>query len=107
VITKEIVIAKTTFGVNSNPELSRYQRVFSSLFRIKVEVVVLVWNKIVLYQHVGEGHKFVYLLWPLYFLITYNIEDKMGTHSEVATSTMSKWIWRTLQSICKIKVVSV
>jgi hypothetical protein len=31
----------------------------------------------------------------------------MGTNSEVATSTMRKWIWRTLESICTIQVVSV
>jgi hypothetical protein len=108
-ITKDGVtmIAKSTFGVNSNPELLQYQPVLSCLLGIKVEVVVLVWNEIVLHQHVDEGQKFVYLLWSLYFLKNYNTEDIMGTNSEDATNTMRKWIWRTLESICKIQVVSV
>jgi hypothetical protein len=108
-ITKDgvIVIAKSSFGINSNPTSLRYQRVFSSLFGIKLEVVVMVWNEMVLHQHVGEGHKFIYLLWSLYFLKNYNTENVMGTNSEVATNTMRKWIWRTLESICKIQVVSV
>jgi hypothetical protein len=57
-ITKDgvIVIAKSTFGVNSNPASIQYQCVFSSLFEIKVEVVAMVWNEMVLHQHVGEGH---------------------------------------------------
>jgi hypothetical protein len=63
-------------------------------------------NKMVLHPHIDEGHKFVYLLWSLYFLKNYNTEDVMGTNSEVATNAMRKWIWRTLQSICKIQVVS-
>jgi hypothetical protein len=93
-ITKDgaIVIANTIFRVNSNPELSQYQRVFSSLFGIKVVVVVLVWNKMVLHPHIGDSHKFVYLLWSLYFLKNYNTDDVMGTNSEVATNTMRKWI---------------
>jgi hypothetical protein len=76
------------------------------LFGIKVEVVVLVWNEVVLHQQVDKGHKFEFLLWSLYFLKNNNTEEVMGTNSEVATKTMRKWIWRTLQSICEIQVES-
>jgi hypothetical protein len=89
-VTKDgvIAIAKTIFAVNLNPELIQYQHVFSSLFGIKVEVVVLVWNKMVLHHHIGMGHKFEFLFWSLMFLKNYKNEDVMGANSAVATSTM-------------------
>jgi hypothetical protein len=62
----------------------------------KVEVVVMVWNKMVVHAHVGDGHKFKYLLWSLMFLKSYNTEDVLGNSCSVATNTLRKWIWKTV-----------
>jgi hypothetical protein len=95
------------FGINSDPNSGRFVRLFSSMFGAKVEVVVMVWNEMVLHGHVGEGHKFEYLLWSLMFLKSYNTEDVLGNSNRIATNTLRKWIWKSVEGISKIQVVSI
>jgi hypothetical protein len=102
-----LAIVTHIFGIDSDPNSGRFCRIFSSMFGAKVEIVVMVWNEMVLHGHVGDGHKFEYLVWSLMFLKSYNTEDILGNSNRIATNTLCKWIWKTVEGISKIQVVSI
>jgi hypothetical protein len=93
-ITLEGVLATIThiFSINSDPNSGQFVRLFSSMFGAKVEVGVMLWNKMVVHAHVGNRHKFEYLLWVVMVLKSYNTEDVLGNSRSVAIYMLRKWI---------------
>ena len=109
VITMEglFVVVNRDYGIR--PDFTSYEfgRIFSSMFGIQPSVCVLIWNELVTEEHVGSDHKFVYLLWAMNFLKLYNTVYVLACKVGVSTNTYMKWVWKSIESLCKLEVVRV
>jgi hypothetical protein len=99
-------VLKKEFHITVDTNSTVYRNIVAALFGVKVDVIVPLWNEMVLHGHIGDGHKFKYLLWALNFLKTYNTYLVMSTTHGVAPNTYIKWVWESLRGICGIRIVS-
>ena len=100
-------VLKNEFGLKVDSNSTIYRNTVAALFGVKVDVMLSLWNEMVLHGHVGDKHKFKHLLWALNFLKVYNTYLVLSSTVGTAPNTYRKWVWKTLVSICKVTVVSV
>jgi hypothetical protein len=117
-VTEEAVFLHDTQDIQNRTSRSirtaaMEDRRFCSLFGVRMEIVIMVWDML------GEGSlrpeksQPKHLLWTLYFLKVYPREGPGcssvgGSKGAVDTKTLRKWVWLFLERISKFadKVVS-
>jgi hypothetical protein len=60
-------VVKKEFNIRLDSSSGVYQNTTAAIFGVKIDVMVAIWNEMVLYGHVGDGHKFKHLCWALNF----------------------------------------
>ena len=100
------VIAIRDYGITAVAKSHEFTRKFASMFGVQPSVCVLIWNEMVTESHVDSHHKFVYLLWALHFLKVYNTVFVLACTAGVSTNTYMKWVWKSIECLCKLEVVS-
>ena len=99
-------VLKNEFNLKIDSNSTVYRNIVAAFFGVKTDVMVALWNEMVVQGHVGDKHKFKHLLWAFNFLKVYNTYLVMSTTVGTAPNTYKKWVWLTLCCLCKIKIVS-
>lgn len=87
---------------NSNSTLSGLRK-FRAFFGVSPLVCELLWKSI---QNKCSGAEIKHLLWCLFFLKAYNTEHINATVVNVDEKTYRLWVWRFIEMLSKIEVVS-
>jgi hypothetical protein len=99
-------ILREKFGFKINPGTTTFVTFFNAMFGVRIDICIDVWNEMVTYSYLLPEHKFEHFLWTLNFLKVYSPFRVLASNTGVSLMTYQKWVWNTIDAICKIEVVS-
>jgi hypothetical protein len=84
-------------------DITRKRR-FRALFGISTRICVLLWT--LLSKQLGRQARPVHLLWTLFFLKHYSVEEVNAAFARVNEKTYRKWTWLMLEELAKLNLGS-
>jgi hypothetical protein len=96
----------SALSVNISGEVSEKtnDRRFRKNFGVGIPNCVKVWSLIA--QDLPEGASQVHLLWALYFLKHYGIEEVNSAFAQCDKKTFRKWSWTMIKAVAALELVS-
>jgi len=82
------------------------KRQFVSMFGCTLDIVMVVWKKLVLHEMLPNDAKVKHLLWCLSFLKVYGSEYVMSSMFRCTEKTMRKWVWLFIDKLSSLEIVS-
>jgi hypothetical protein len=99
-------IAKDELSISSSGNKYAWNRKFRGFFGVSPKVVARLWNTLYFQKKIPDGGMVIHLLWTMAFLKLYDTESIYLTMFAVTDKTFRKWVWKFLDSIHTIKLVS-
>jgi hypothetical protein len=84
-------------------EATRKRR-FKKIFGVSASVCAKLW--ILLAAHLGRDSRPVHLLWTLFFLKHYSVEEVNSAFAQCNEKTYRKWTWLMVEELAKLELVS-
>jgi hypothetical protein len=100
-------VASDELRLSSRLTKHGFNRKFRSFFGLGPRVTATVWNTLVLQDKLPPGGLVKHLLWCLAFLKLYATEAIYSSMFSVTEKTFRKWVWKFLNKIHTIEVVSI
>jgi len=82
------------------------KRQFISMFGCTLDIVMIVWRKLVLQEMLPDDARVKHLLWTLAFLKVYGSEYVMASMFRCTEKTMRKWVWLFIDKMSSLEIVS-
>jgi hypothetical protein len=80
------------------------KRRFKKIFGVTAAVCAKLW--ILLAAHLGRDSRPVHLLWTLFFLKHYSVEEVNSAFAQCNEKTFRKWTWLMVEELAKLELVS-
>jgi hypothetical protein len=81
-------------------------RRFKALFGVSASRCAHIWRRLQIDEVLPSKATPKHLLWALYFLKVYDSENNMAGRCGCDEKTLRKWIWKMIDALCRMDIVS-
>lgn len=97
------IAKKALHRTETDRSFDKEYRRFRAHFGASPRTCAILWKKLVDHGILPQGRKPVHLLWALYFLNRYEIEEVAAATFGVDEETFRNWSWKLVVAIAKLK----
>jgi hypothetical protein len=97
------IAKKALHRTETDRSFDKEYRRFRAHFGSSPSTCAILWKKLVDHGDLPQGRQPVHLLWALYFLNRYEIEEVAAATFGVDEETYRKWSWKLVVAIAKLK----